>query len=118
IAADINPGSAPTVTTGATVGAVVYNSARSSMVGANTRNHKGDGQNVLYGDGHVDWQATPFAGPYRSPSAALSYRDLIYTAGGTTGTGGTFDTAAGNGVPYDQYDSVLLPTDNSTRRTP
>jgi len=112
IAADINPGTTPAVTsTGATtVTNTAYTASRSGIVGANSRNHKGDGQNVLYGDGHVDWNATPFAGPYRtSPN---SYRDNIYSAGSAataTGSGGVCDTTA---LPYDQLDSILLPTDN------
>ena len=97
------------VKNGSTVGAVAYNSPRSAIVGANSRNHRGQGQNVLYGDGHVDWQPTPFGGPYCSPSSTLNFRDNIYTGGGTQGSGGAADTSA---FPADQYDSVLLPTDN------
>jgi prepilin-type N-terminal cleavage/methylation domain-containing protein/prepilin-type processing-associated H-X9-DG protein len=113
IAGDINPGTSQTIPTGTPVISIVFSSARSAILGSNSRNHKGDGQNVLYGDGHVDWQATPFAGPYRTPTTALNFRDNIYTggSGGTLGTGGSVDSSI-NSQPWDQYDTVLLPTDN------
>src|SRR5439155_9996169 len=60
----------------------------------NVRSHRADGQNILYGDGHVDWSATPFAGPYR---------DNVYNADRPVDT---------SGAPKDQYDTVLLPTDD------
>lgn len=59
----------------------------------NSNNHSKAGQNVLYGDGHVAWAPTPFAG---------DNRDNIYT------------TADGKiaASSYDGNDSILLPTDD------
>ena len=63
-------------------------------------NHDEDGQNVLYGDGHVEFQSNPFCGVQR---------DHIYTSR-SSGT----NPYVSRGVvysPYDANDSVLLPTD-------
>jgi hypothetical protein len=57
----------------------------------NSRNHKSEGQNVLFNDGSVQWCKTPFVG---------YARDNIYTV---------VDI---NGVPSQAqgpYDSMLLP---------
>ena len=71
----------------------------------NSRNHGGDGQNVLYSDGHVEWRPTCWAGdakdciwgdaagiqPGRPPAQAMPAR-------------------TGNGVdPKLELDSILLP---------
>jgi prepilin-type processing-associated H-X9-DG protein len=90
VAADRNPGLAgkddnvlkPTAT-----------SSANEMRLANTNNHDKDGQNILYGDGHVAWESNPFVG---------TNRDNIYT------------TADGqiNASPVDANDSILLPTDD------
>jgi len=107
VAGDMNPGNrggsgaqADNVTN------VSYNSPRSVMANANTNNHNGDGQNILYGDGHAEWQSTPFAGMQRQ-----GYRDNVYTHGaGTANSGnGTSFSAAG---PADKLDTFLLPSDD------
>jgi prepilin-type processing-associated H-X9-DG protein len=89
LAADINPGMrtgyddvlTPTAT-----------SPWNVMKKANSENHERDGQNVLYGDGHVTWTHNPFCGV----SA-----DNIYTT-----RNGQIEAS-----PVDRNDSVLLPTD-------
>lgn len=60
---------------------------------ANTHNHDQDGQNILYGDGHVAWESNPFVGVNR---------DNIYT---------TADSKMA-ASPVDANDSVLLPSDD------
>ncbi len=97
-AADINPG----VDTSDNVVAVTTNSDSRGMRAGNSNNHDEDGQNVLYGDGHVEWQTTPFVGVQR---------DNIYTArsGLTTYLAGTAVTSTR--APFDGNDSILLPTD-------
>ena len=60
---------------------------------ANSNNHDKDGQNILYGDGHVAWESNPFVGVNR---------DNIYT---------TADKKIG-ASPVDGNDSILLPTDD------
>ena len=71
VAADVNPGAA----------------------GGNSANHDARGQNVLYGDGHVEWT---------KKSAVGVSGDNIYTArdGNVTAS------------PVDRDDSILLPTDD------
>ena len=84
---------------------------RASGVGqvfGNTINHKNQGQNVLYGDGHVEFQTTCWSGAYRTTTGA-TVRDNIYTSG-------TYQAAnAGmslSGQPLDVSDSILVPTSN------
>jgi len=109
---DINPGK-----TGGTpsddVTKVQPNSARKDMQNANTNNHNGDGQNVLYADGHVEFQNTPFCGMLRttaSGGAGTSFRDNVYTATKAVEKSGH----ASNSGPLDEKDSVLYPTDDAT----
>jgi prepilin-type N-terminal cleavage/methylation domain-containing protein/prepilin-type processing-associated H-X9-DG protein len=45
------------------------------LAAANSRNHRQAGQNVLYADGHVQFQMTPFCG-----TGTTDHRDNIYTA--------------------------------------
>jgi prepilin-type processing-associated H-X9-DG protein len=71
------------------------------MRGGNSPNHGRDGQNVLYGDGHVEWTSNPFVG---------AQRDNIYTqrnTGGNTAVDDTGKTALAS--PIDLNDSFLLP---------
>jgi prepilin-type N-terminal cleavage/methylation domain-containing protein len=100
VAADINPG-----TTGGSgldnVLAVTTSSSSQDMRLGNSNNHSKDGENVLYADGHVEFQANPFVGVDR---------DNIYTRGGPLyGTNLGQDLVA---PPYATNDSVLLPTDD------
>ena len=101
IAADMSPGGA-----GATAAAPT--SPRAVMAGANSPNHNGDGQDVLYADGHVEFQNTPFCGMLRNANnPPKQFRDNIYTHGASWGT----DPGVGvRGSPVDALDSVLLPT--------
>jgi prepilin-type N-terminal cleavage/methylation domain-containing protein/prepilin-type processing-associated H-X9-DG protein len=92
----------------------------------NSKNHARAGQNVLFGDGHVEWKTTPRCG---------ANGDNIFTAGGNRtpgltdddnpvptdfdtrnadGTGGCCSTGSGaspaNGcAPYDANDTMMVP---------
>jgi len=97
LAADGNPG-------GDSVLHVTANSPKASLAKANSRNHGGEGQNVLYGDGHVDWSQTPFCG---------HGGDNIYTFGPSNGNNG------GKGIvgsPTDPFDTLLLPVFGSAAK--
>ena len=83
VAADLNSG-----TSHAGLGPQSPNRA---MQDANSRNHEGDGQNVLYADGHVDWRQSVFAG--------VNADDIYADRSGTL-----------TGPPSDVDDSLLLPT--------
>jgi prepilin-type processing-associated H-X9-DG protein len=98
IAADINPG---TTGTGNLVTSVRTASSAAEMKNGNTNNHDRDGQNVLYGDGHVEFQTNPFVGVQR---------DNVYTVGATTGDLTT--SADYIGSPVNGNDSVMLPSDD------
>jgi prepilin-type processing-associated H-X9-DG protein len=93
LAADMNPG-------GKELGGQSVNSPREQMKLGNSLNHARDGQNVLFGDGHVEFMDNSFAG---------ALRDNIYTVSGSDdGKDPTSGTIAGS--PRWAGDSVLLPT--------
>ena len=119
MAADTNPGN-----TGGTpvdnVSGVTYNSPRigtgsaAGMNQANSNNHNGDGQNVLYADGHAEFATTPYAGMTLSAGGTNSFRDNIYTAGPAPASGATTFNPTGGSItsgPTHEKDSILLPTD-------
>ncbi|MGH7213588.1 MAG: type II secretion system protein [Tepidisphaeraceae bacterium] len=99
VAADINPG---TTGSGNLVTSVLIGSTSQQMRDGNSNNHDRDGQNVLYGDGHVEFQSNPFVGVQR---------DNIYTAQDTNGDTDLTGTVVA-GSPHSSGDSVLLPHDD------
>lgn len=69
----------------------------------NSKNHDGDGQNVLFGDGHVEFVNTVFVGVRK---------DNIYAADDDDDRSDGNGTGPGPGVsPYDGEDSILLPVE-------
>ena len=80
--------------------AATTNSSLSGMQLSNSNNHNKNGQNVLFSDGHVDYDNTPFVGVNQ---------DNIYTRGGTAFGLTTSDCSDS---PYAANDSILLPTDD------
>jgi prepilin-type processing-associated H-X9-DG protein len=104
--ADMNPG---TTTSGQYDVKAPLNETASQkqMQKANSPNHQGAGQNVLFGDGHVDFVQNPFVG---------TQRDCIYTAGTISATGvitttNTRDPKRGSdNAPAWSGDSLLLPS--------
>jgi len=113
IMADINPGTSGGSNPTNNVTLPRHDAARTGMVLANSNNHKNDGQNVLYGDGHVEFQSSPYCGSYRDD---VGYRDQIYTADNAKGVSNSTNHEqgfiGGSALPQDQLDSVLLPTDD------
>jgi prepilin-type N-terminal cleavage/methylation domain-containing protein/prepilin-type processing-associated H-X9-DG protein len=102
VASDINPGSSGDGDIGGSndnVKAVTTTSSARDMKQGNSNNHDEDGQNVLYGDGHVNFEQNPFVGVQR---------DNIFTTktGSTAFTGGSVIAS-----PFDGNDSILLPCD-------
>jgi len=102
VASDINPGASGDGDTGGNndnVKAVTTTSSARDMKQGNSNNHDEDGQNVLYGDGHVNFEQNPFVGVQR---------DNIFTtkSGSTAFTGGSVVA-----TPFDANDSILLPCD-------
>ncbi len=97
VMADMNPGVPELLT-------ITWASRAEQVKLANSFNHRGDGQNVLFGDGHAEFVNTPFFGVQK---------DNIYTAGLSgwqvtpprdLGPGTTI-----GGTPAHMYDSVLIP---------
>ena len=92
VAADLNPGyKAPGNRQNAN--AAVPGASWSQIKISNSENHEQDGENVLYGDGHVDWCKNPLAG---------IAGDNIFT-----NKKGQIEAS-----PTDKNDSVLLPAEN------
>jgi prepilin-type N-terminal cleavage/methylation domain-containing protein/prepilin-type processing-associated H-X9-DG protein len=101
VASDINPG---TTGTDDNVLHPTNTSSAKDMKFANSNNHDGDGQNVLYGDGHVEFLQNPFVGVQR---------DNIFTRSLPNATSDTWlNTLKGS---RDANDSVLLPSDEFTQ---
>jgi prepilin-type N-terminal cleavage/methylation domain-containing protein len=105
IAADINPGVDDNLEASeVSLLQVTEDMSPIQLRGANSPNHAKQGQNVLYGDLHVEWQYTPFCGPTFF-AGGKSFRDNIYTSHDVNGaTNGDIKN------PYDRYDSILCPT--------
>jgi prepilin-type processing-associated H-X9-DG protein len=75
------------------------------MQQGNTRNHQGAGQNLLFGDGHVEFVQNPFAG---------AQRDHVYTNAVPIASGMPTPTSqkppvGADAIPGWAGDSVLLP---------
>jgi len=104
IAGDMNPGSPPG--TNYDVKIPDTTSSAKDMAKANSQNHQGAGENVLFGDGHVEFVQNPFCG---------AQRDCVYTrAGGsaTTPTPTAKSTPSMNSpncIPLWGGDTVLIP---------
>jgi prepilin-type processing-associated H-X9-DG protein len=79
-----------------------------NMQMGNSLNHNSEGQNVLYADGHVEWDTQPVSGENRGQNID-TWLDNIYTVqtSNLSSTGGV-----ASGVPYDDKDAIMLPTSN------
>jgi hypothetical protein len=90
LAADLNPGVDALTKTGPMA-------SKEEIKTINSPNHQGYGQNILFGDDHVEVDTRPFcSGPHH---------DNIYTFGAGNGAGII-------GSPDGPEDSILLPTAN------
>jgi prepilin-type N-terminal cleavage/methylation domain-containing protein/prepilin-type processing-associated H-X9-DG protein len=108
--ADKNPGISPS---GSNVIAPAYTAEPFDIAKANSNNHGRAGENVLYADGHVAFQTTPYCGVGHG-----AVRDNIYTALQRTPVPkGQYPPAEANGVvgrdvgPAWERDSYLVPTE-------
>lgn len=110
VVADKNPGASG----GDDVTGPAYDAGPFALARANSNNHGRAGQNVLYADGHVQFQATPYCGV-----GAGLIRDNVYTAlSANPLPEGHEPAVAGKGVlardigPAWAGDSFLVPTDD------
>jgi hypothetical protein len=112
IAADINPGGSATLQPGqAQVQAITPGSSRIAMMGGNSPNHLQEGQNVMFGDFHVEWFPSCFAGSTQG-TGTNTWQDNIYTANSSSGSANYVGTNSPNNdkSPVDRFDTILLPT--------
>jgi prepilin-type N-terminal cleavage/methylation domain-containing protein/prepilin-type processing-associated H-X9-DG protein len=103
IAADINPGYQPTGGND-NVLAVQTSSSSQQMQLGNSNNHSKAGQNILFADGHVEFDNNCFQG---------INHDNIYTPNNAAAPGTPIATANFLTSPVDANDSFLLPTDDN-----
>ena len=96
VASDINPGVSQG--RGGVLSVTTQSSVRDMKAG-NSPNHEGDGQNVLYGDGHVEFTQNPFVGVQRD--------NIFCRRAGASSLAPAPGPVAQS--PYDINDSVLLP---------
>ncbi len=102
VLSDMNPG-------GAAVLKVRPDSPPDLLRAANSGNHGGDGQNVAYGDGHVEFRRTPLCGP--AGENIFTYRDAaLEDAPGARKPAANAQAAGIVGSPFDARDCLLLPT--------
>jgi prepilin-type processing-associated H-X9-DG protein len=102
VASDMNPG---TSGNNDNVLNVQSTSPTSIMKQGNSNNHDEDGQNVLYGDGHVEFQQNPFCGVARD----MIFGRKTSTTGFQSSFGGTNGT---QNTPFNADDSTLMPPDD------
>ena len=114
LAADINPGTSAngsqSISGAASVLNVRTSSSTKDQTGGNSFNHQRQGQNVLYGDGHVEWQNNQFAG-YNQDPIYVSDTALTTAPGVPDLTGGSWLDDGSTGPQWAQ-DSILYPKIN------
>jgi prepilin-type N-terminal cleavage/methylation domain-containing protein/prepilin-type processing-associated H-X9-DG protein len=111
LASDMNPGDNGTggpKGTGTAPESVTTGSPPLDMQMGNSNNHQWEGQNVLYADGHVSFETTCFAGETRGTNSNTWNDNIFCTSAGTQQASG----GVPNGLPQDNIDSVLFPTQN------
>jgi prepilin-type N-terminal cleavage/methylation domain-containing protein/prepilin-type processing-associated H-X9-DG protein len=115
ISADMSPG---ILDGDDNIKAVTTTSSQAQQKFANSNNHDGDGQNVLFGDGHVEFVQNVFVGINRDhiygPATGTGATINYWTAGTATSYGyRAGNTAVSLLAPIDANDSVLLPADDA-----
>jgi prepilin-type N-terminal cleavage/methylation domain-containing protein len=107
VGGDLNPGK-PAANTAYDVTAPRETSAASIQQKANSPNHQAAGENLLFGDGHVEFVQNPFAG---------TKRDNVYGKSASTDGSQSYTTAAPTkssaSDPAWAGDSVLIPTSDT-----
>jgi prepilin-type N-terminal cleavage/methylation domain-containing protein/prepilin-type processing-associated H-X9-DG protein len=111
ICSDINPGtSVPNTTNNVTN--IATNAPASVMRAGNSPNHQQDGQNVLFGDGHAEWESNPFCGTQHDNIFTGNCGIAANTPNYPFISGGSCKIGVSNSSPYDSMDSILEPNAN------
>lgn len=85
-------------------------SAASEQKKINSKNHEGDGENVLFNDGHCEWTTTSWVGANKDgiySRAAVAGTPPTQTSPNATATG--YPNTDPNGQPALDLDTVLIP---------
>jgi prepilin-type N-terminal cleavage/methylation domain-containing protein/prepilin-type processing-associated H-X9-DG protein len=109
ICSDINPGTSVPNSGGLCPTNVNTTAPASQMRMANSPNHQQDGQNVLFGDGHAEWESNPFCGTQHDNIFTGQNGIAANTAGYPFLSGGSCTAGSTKSSPYDNQDSILLP---------
>jgi prepilin-type N-terminal cleavage/methylation domain-containing protein len=108
-AAGADPG--PSADTRAAFEAYLRSLDTVDKVKVNSGNHQGEGQNILFKDGHVDWLSHPFAG-IREDNIYTQQTGTDSFAGRARGTKPTYASpwtdSSGEGGPKNDTDSFLV----------
>jgi prepilin-type N-terminal cleavage/methylation domain-containing protein/prepilin-type processing-associated H-X9-DG protein len=95
---------------------VEYTAPRKVMMRALPQNHRNEGMQVAYVDGHVEWQTTVFCGPLR-PSQP--FRDNIFTSYVPASGANPVDPVTGKGGAFNQArdasDAVMAPRADASK---
>ena len=112
IGADINPGVPDLLS-------VTFDGNGADQRKANSPNHGGDGQNVLYADAHVEWSASVWAGRQQDHVYTFAKYDANAVQDPQAPPPNGPPPPAGIvGSPVGPYDTVLLPVFDAKATTP
>jgi len=116
MAGDKGPGTTTGGSTSASVGyTLTTGSTSANKRGGNSVNHDRDGQNLLYADGHAEFQNTSMVGQnndnvYNKASATPQTGNGASAAAALTGS----TAAGGDSTPAGPEDTILLPASATT----
>ena len=109
LCADMNPGTSASTGTSANILTVKSTSSSKDQQGGNSTNHQRLGQNVLFGDGHVDWNQNQFCGAGNDPIYVANAADKATGTSPDLGAqNGAWDCGGTKGAQWAR-DSILLP---------
>lgn len=109
IGADQNDGANPIAGTPTTTNDYSTISLNDLKQNVNSKNHTGDGQNCMYGDGHISFEKTAYVGIGKD-NIYTSRNGASLTGGSVSSTPGVLDVKPASDV--SSWDTVLIPVDH------
>jgi len=118
IAGDKGPGTVTGGSTGASAGSSLTTGSTSAQKrGGNSVNHDRDGQNLLYADGHAEFQNNSMVGQNNDNVYTKALTSPQTGNGASTSSGTPTGGAAADTSPLGPEDTILLPASTSTGGT-